>query len=209
MTSRARTLHGGGSLRSLWPGGALPRRGRATALLLGLRGAKRSQMLVVSASEARAIVAKRSSSPIVMALHVTRTADALGNPYEMKLARCFRFPFGVQSAIQEAGLGHRGDAVGQPELLQRWQTGRRQGWQATGQGPGLSRRWWWPPGAGNRMTNGPHGSLSRTHGAHSSSRSMTHGPRHGGLLAMVRVELVRLEMVRMAASTVIVPSESE
>ena len=54
----------------------------------------------------RAIVAKRSSSPIVMALHVTRTADALNNPYQIKLAHFFRFPFAVQSAIQEAGLGH-------------------------------------------------------------------------------------------------------
>ena len=54
----------------------------------------------------KAIVAKKTSSSVVLALHVTRIVDALGAPYEMKLARCFRFPLGVQGAIQDAGLGH-------------------------------------------------------------------------------------------------------
>ena len=109
----------------------------ATALLLGLRVAKRSQVFVVSASKARAIVAKRSSSPIAMALHVTRTAEALGNPYDMKLARCFRFTFGVHSAIQDTGMGHTEEM--------RWgnrsyRSGGRQGWQARGQGQQLLGR---------------------------------------------------------------------
>ena len=54
----------------------------------------------------RAIVSKKTSYSVVLALHVTRTTDALGKPYDMKLARCYRFPAGVTMAIQEGGLSH-------------------------------------------------------------------------------------------------------
>ena len=51
-------------------------------------------------------MAKKTSSCVVLALHVTRIVDALGAPYDMKLARCFRFPLVCRGAIQDAGLGH-------------------------------------------------------------------------------------------------------
>ena len=118
----------------------------ATASILGERckalTSKSCEQKSLFAKE-RAIVSKKTSYSVVLALHVTRTTDALGKPYDMKLARCYRFPAGVTMAIQEGGLGHVD--------VMRWGGSNyrtAKGQQEKGQGKGQeSAGWQWSANA--------------------------------------------------------------